>query len=656
MKNKPTHQFFVWLLSGGLFLLTTILVPGFFNPASALRFEMGDLQGSFDTTVSYGLKWRVQDRDESILGLAPPTNGEAFSVNGDNGNLNFDKGLVSNAPKITSDLLLEYKNISAFVRGTAFYDFEVENSHMDKMELSDDALELVGSDARILDAYLSAYFDIAGMPFDIRLGDQVVSWGEGTFFQGGINTINPVNVSALRVPGSELKEGLIPEGMVYASMGITNNTTLEGLYLYDWDETDIDPVGSYFSTSDAAGEGGQLVYLGFGSVSDEGTLLPGGLDQDFLAVSRGPDAKADDSGQYGVALRYFSEALNDTEFGLFYVNYHSRVPILSTQTGNALGVGAASLANFQQTVGGLVQQLMGAGMDAATAQATAASQVAPLLVDAYSQTGFYFTEYPEDIQMYGLSFNTSLGATGIALQGEIAYRKDLPLQVDDIELVLAYLSPIGFNPAYRDNQVSQYLNQSQPYGADEIIHGFIERDVYQASMTATQVFGPTMGADNLTVLCEVGYTRVDDMPDTSELRLESAGTYTSGNPSQALPPGMDPTKPFGGAHAGKAYENPRHFADADSWGYRMLAKLTYEDAIGPVGLAPRVAWQHDVSGNSPAPGGNFIENRKAITFGVTATYLSTWSIDVSYTNYFGADRYNLINDRDFAQANIKYSF
>ena len=30
--------------------------------------------------------------------------------------------------------------------------------------------------------------------------------------------------------------------------------------------------------------------------------------------------------------------------------------------------------------------------------------------------------------------------------------------------------------------------------------------------------------------------------------------------------------------------------------------------------------------------------------------------DVSYTDFFGAGRYNLINDRDFVAANLKFSF
>ncbi|MBC2717175.1 MAG: DUF1302 domain-containing protein [Desulfobacteraceae bacterium] len=633
MKNKPLNQFFVCVLSVGFILFAAILLPVFSNPASAFQFEKGELQGSLDTTVSYGLRWRVQDRDQDIIGLT--NGGNAFSVNGDNGNLNFTTGIVSNVPKITSDLELDYKNFGAFVRGSAFYDFQVEDGHMNKIELTDGALDLVGSDIKLLDAYISGSFEIAEKPLEIRVGDQVVSWGEGTFFQGGINAINPIDVGAIRLPGAELREALVPEGMVYAAMGVTDNLSFEGLYLYNWDNTDIDPPGSYFATTDVAGEGGEKVMLAFGSISDEGTDLgPLGFDPDFLAVKRGPSDNADDDGQYGMAFRYFSEALNDTEFGFYYLNYHSRVPILSARTGTEEGVAGSTTAAFLQT-------LAAVGGDVPTA--------AGLTVNNYSKTGYYFTEYPEDIQMFGISFNTGLGASGIALQGEIAYRKDLPLQVDDVELVLAYLSPIGFNPAYKDNQVGVY-------SADEIIHGYIERDVGQVQMTATKVFGPTFGADIFLLLGEVGVTYVDDMPDQSEIRLESAGTYTSGNPSQAVLPATDPTKPFGGAHAGKAYEPASHFADATSWGYRLVSKLVYEDAIGPVGLAPRVVWQHDVSGNSPGPGGNFIENRRAITAGLTGTYLSVWSVDVSYTNFFGADRYNLINDRDFIQTNIKYSF
>ncbi|MEA3362607.1 MAG: DUF1302 family protein, partial [Thermodesulfobacteriota bacterium] len=80
------------------------------------------------------------------------------------------------------------------------------------------------------------------------------------------------------------------------------------------------------------------------------------------------------------------------------------------------------------------------------------------------------------------------------------------------------------------------------------------------------------------------------------------------------------------------------------------------NAIGAVTLSPRIAWAHDVSGTTPGPGGNFIEDRKAVTLGLGANYLNQWTADLSYTDYFGAGRYNLVNDRDFVAFNIKYSF
>ena len=137
------------------------------------------------------------------------------------------------------------------------------------------------------------------------------------------------------------------------------------------------------------------------------------------------------------------------------------------------------------------------------------------------------------------------------------------------------------------------------------------------------------------------------MPSKSDLRLEGPGTYTSGNKAQSEP---------GGVHAGKKAEPSDAFADADSWGYRAVAKLDFNNAIGSVTLSPRIAWAHDVNGNTPGPGGSFVEGRKAITFGLGADYQSTWSADLSYTDFFGAGRYNLVNDRDFVAFNIKYSF
>ncbi|MDH3454012.1 MAG: DUF1302 domain-containing protein, partial [Desulfuromonadales bacterium] len=228
---------------GRLGVVLPVLLAMFWGtPATAFQFNLGEVNGSFDSTLSYGLSWRMADRDKDIIGLA--NGGTAYSLNGDDGNLNYDDGdLISNAAKITSELALDYNNFGLFVRGSAFYDFEAQDGDRARTQLSDDVLDLVGKDAKLLDAYLWWNFQAGDALGQIRLGDQDLSWGESTFIQNGINVINPFDVSALRVPGAELKEGLVPVGMISASISPTENLTFEAFYQYDWEKVEIDPTG-----------------------------------------------------------------------------------------------------------------------------------------------------------------------------------------------------------------------------------------------------------------------------------------------------------------------------------------------------------------------------------------------------------------------------
>ncbi|MDH3997410.1 MAG: DUF1302 domain-containing protein, partial [Desulfuromonadales bacterium] len=138
--------------------------------SQAFQFEYGDVTGSLDTTVSYGATWRVSDRDKDLyrgfyLDPGPvDLGGNMASVNHDNGNLNYDKGLISSVAKMTSELDLVYRDqFGFFVRGTGFYDWENEEGERDKEPLSSDALELVGSDVKLLDAFVWGEGDVGEM-------------------------------------------------------------------------------------------------------------------------------------------------------------------------------------------------------------------------------------------------------------------------------------------------------------------------------------------------------------------------------------------------------------------------------------------------------------------------------------------------------------
>jgi hypothetical protein len=263
-------------------------------------------------------------------------------------------------------------------------------------------------------------------------------------------------------------------------------------------------------------------------------------------------------------------------------------------------------------------------------------------VSIFAQTANWYTAYPEDIKLYGLSWNAQLGTSGIAFQGEVSYRQDNPLQVDDVELLFAALSPLSSR--YAD--ASQITNGT-PLGFSEEAEGFRRFDTSQLQFTLTKIVSRFLGADQAVFVGEFGFNWVFDLPTKDELRFEGPGTYTSGNPAMSLPTGL---------HPGQDWERPEHFADDFSWGYRLVSRLTYNNAIGAWSLAPRISWQHDVSGVTPAPGGSFIDGRTALSVGIQAAYQNAWQVDLSYTRYDGADRYNLINDRDFIGGFIKFSF
>jgi len=599
--------------------------------AAAEEAAPSEFKWNWDNTVTYGLGFRLRDQDERIIGLA--AGGKAYSVNGDDGNQNYDTGIFTNAVKWTTEFEFSYGNFGGFVRAFAFYDFENENGDRARTELSDDALERVGKRAEIRDAFGYVRFKMGQMPGEIRAGWQVINWGESTFIQGGINAINPLDVSVLRVPGAELRDALLPVGAVKFSVKPTNTTSFEAFYQFTWEDLKIDPVGSYFSTTDIAGAGAEKVMLGFGSVPDTVPVghapLPPTFNPIGTAVPRRDSEEPSEQGQYGAAIRYLGDALGGTEFGLYFVNYHSRLPLIMAHTGSPTGV-------LPPVLGG---------------------------VSNYASTAYYFLTYPEDIQLLGASFNTQLGRTGVALQGEVSHRWRVPLQLDDVELLFAALSPLRLQqppipalaPIIGAGRLFAQYNQIGAFGFNETIRGYKRFDTTQVQVTGTKAFSNVFWADQMVLVGEVGWGTVHGFPDQSVQRLEGPGTYTSGNPvfTQA---GVQP-----------ATQLADTFPTENAWGYVIAGRFEYNNAFAAVNVTPRFSFAQDVSGTSPGPGGNFIEGRKAFTAGLGFQYRINWEFDLSYTDFFGAEidgdlaartagRYNLINDRDFIAANVKYSF
>ncbi len=623
-----------------------------------MPFSSGELKGSFDSTLSFGGLYRLKDAANQYYGTSFSLGGVPGlqnSVNTDDGNLNYGKGWASQLLKGNHDLELKYRNFGALVRGYWFKDFKADETR--RTPLSEQAKDRVVSGGELLDLFARVEFDVAGgLPFDLRIGRQVLSLGESTFIPNGINVVNSADLSKLRVPGSELKEALLPVNMVKASIGLTPNLTLEPFWLLEFRRNELEPAGTYFSTNDFATRGGDTVWLGFGTVADRGSTIGG--------IAREKDRDAGNYNQYGLATRLLVPALNNTEFGFYYARYNSRSPVISARTPlgpvntdltgpltaafirggvPAAQAGPQAAAIFQLIVRSQLAPTSLTPVELATLQSASvqaaiagARQIALLTAAA---SGRYFTDYVEGLNLYGASFNTSIGKTGISWQGEVSLKQDVPLQVDDVELLFATLSSLAPNFG-QASQMGSYLGQ---YGRE--IPGYRRHKVWTAQSTLTKVFGPVLGSEQFTLLGEVGGVWAN-LPAKSTLRYDGPATFSSAS-AAAMTLAGSPTIPATPESA---------FADDFSWGYQVLGRLDYNNVFPNVNMQPSLAFTHDVSGNTPLPVGNYIRGRKSVNVAVEFNYRNAWSLEFRYVNFFGAGRYNLFGDRDYFATTVKYSF
>ncbi|MFG0582091.1 DUF1302 domain-containing protein [Pseudomonas sp. zjy_9] len=591
-------------------------------PAFGVTFNIGEIEGQFDSSLSVGASWSTEKADKDLIGVN--NGGRGLSQTSDDGHLNFKRGeTFSKIFKGIHDLELRYGDTGVFVRGKYWYDFELKDESRLFKDIDDSNRKqsAQASGAEILDAFIYHNYSIGDQPGSVRLGKQVVSWGESTFIGNSINSINPIDVSAFRRPGAEIKEGLIPVNMFYVSQSLTENLSAEAFYQLEWDQTVIDNCGTFFSQADIASDGcdDNLRVLNKRSTLSPAALAglaPFGVNvnEEGVRVARSGDRDARDSGQWGGAFRYFAESI-DTEFGLYFMNYHSRAPIFSAT-----------------------------GAPAALYTAVGASPLAPLIIAGNSS---YFMEYPEDIRLYGLSFSTTL-PTGTAWSGEFSYRPNAPVQLNSTDILYSGLTPLP-------GRSGVSLLQGVP-GQDQ--HGYRRKEISQFQTTFTHFFDQVMGASRLTLVGEVGVVHVGGLESSSDVRYGRDPIYgpgpLAGTTCQALN-----TSTIAGAGAGASSANVSKYCEDDgfvtstSWGYRVRAIWDYPNALAGMNLRPSVAWSHDVDGYGP--NGMFNEGAKAVSLGLNAEYQNTYTADLSYTSFFDG-KYNTSVDRDFVALSFGVNF
>jgi len=637
MKTRTVQKLFLGSMAGAAMLFAA-------GTAQAVDFNFGEVTLSVDNTASVGVGVRTSSQNcinVSIYnggcvvstGAVSPISGNAkgisYGVNDDDGNVNTDQGDIYSAPvKLTTDFELKYQNYGAFVRTKLFYDhwvYEELGTHDNRFgsrpitdaRRGDDARRFGGRGADILDAFVYGNFDVAGMPTTLRAGKQVINWGESLFIQGGISSYLPVDVSALRTPGSELKEGYLPTEAIYGSIGLPYNINLEAFWQFGWTKTSLDACGTFFSGTDAACEGGQYV-MNAGEYPTAPILIP-----------RQESEEGDDTGTFGVAFKHYAEWLNGgTDLGFYFTRQSLTLPIGTFTATNpalqqydasnpfsgyngALALAGGDLAQFCTLVGA-----PGAACFAPTVvppggpagpEGVSPFQVA-FIAAANAKT--YLTQYVNDVDSFGFSFNTSIPLLGgSALSGELNYTPDMPFALNDVAINCNDLenSNVGGvlgvpNVFCRPGSTNAAPGQAiRGYDYQEALVGQLGTI---STLSQSNPVVNAIGGDIMFLVFNAGFQYIADLDSaTNRLSIPRAANVDP-NPVTTNILGDDGCKPSNNPAGTGSLCSPK-YADSFSWGYRLSSSVDYNNAFGTAWtLSPNIQWAHDVSGYSAGPVGS----------------------------------------------------
>ncbi|MBI3171373.1 MAG: DUF1302 family protein, partial [Hydrocarboniphaga effusa] len=306
-------------------------------------------------------------------------------------------------------------------------------------------LRQIGTDLQLFDLY---FYGALPLPLledkqlTFKVGRQTINWGESTALViNSLNQVNAVNANNLTRTGFDLSELYVPSGMLTLSTELFEATTIEAFYGYEWEPLEIPAPGSFYSFADAGTNNTVgVASISFGGPAEDPDRVAAplnnplsGLTNTTTSILRRPDNEARDSGQYGFTVKYFAEWLNNgTELAFYFMNYHSKLPYVSFYAADESC--ARQGADHSQDGGEDINATNGIELLLACPDLPLVHQ--PDHVDARTATSnavpidtvqFQF-EYPEDLKLYGISFNTTMG--DFSIQGEVAYRPDSPLQVD----------------------------------------------------------------------------------------------------------------------------------------------------------------------------------------------------------------------------------
>jgi hypothetical protein len=598
----------------GVMALGAAALAGIILPAAcawAETFTLGDAQVSFETTLSAGVGIRTSPQNPYFL---TPAHGGYYTGTQYPSDLNWPQGQAFQAPFAgTNDLQIDWSNYTAFFRANYFVDpINSDPNSAAYKPLSHSAVNTVGHSFHLLDGFVRGNYDVLDEKQSVTFGWQTFNWGESLYIRNGLNAVNPINVAGIHAAGADIRSLYYPVPAISARTSLPDGFSLEAFDEFIWAKSQLDPYGTFFSTDVAVTPGAS------------GVTLPPAIQALGLGanIPRIDDRKATDGGEFGVALRKSFDAMGGGEFGLYAENYGDRFPVASFRTGAAIVPKG----------------------------------------ETYSQTTSYYAEYPNHIQYFGASLSMA-GPFGSALQGEVSFSPNTPLQENPLPLVAASLGPalsaklalycrFGIKLACTkeaDLLGTTYIAENGLPGYDQAIDGYKRFDITHVRVSDIETFNAIGGTPikSWSLAMEYGLDVINDFPTAANTPYYRALSTYSLNQGDAN---------FFNNGVVNSNGEPTQF----SQGVVGRVGFNMPDLIaGIIDVNPSLAVEWDFQGTSPAPLLTFDEHLVTATVGINFSYLQKWQANIAYTSHYGlgGSAVQSVNlDRDYVSLSASYRF
>jgi hypothetical protein len=578
--------------------VSMILVLGTMSAAAA-DFDLAGGQLSIKGSVTAGTAYRTESQDTALL---PNVNSSQVGIvgtaitatagrNQDDGNLNFSKGHpVSQV--VNGYLSMEYRSgaYGGLFSAKAWYDYLLEkgdvpwgnspNGYAPNAPLSDAGAQPRSkfSGVALDNLYVNGRNDVGGAPLEWKLGWQKLDWGNRYLVVGGLRDLNPIDIPALTRPGmlQRDQETRIPVPQIFARLGVAKSTSLEGFYQFHFERNAANQCGTFYSPADWVADGCNAVV--FGNQTDRAAIATNNF------IHRTANVLPSNGGQFGLALTQSVEQWA-SKFGFYFTQFHSR----------------AGYASF--TTSG---------------RPTGAPPYVPGNADGLNPT--YFLEWPDNIRMFGLTFETTFkGGTAF---GELTYRPNQPLQFNAADLLNAVVTTGG------PTQLRDRANAVPPGG---VLTGFERHKAVQLQLGGVGQLPGVLGAVGMNWGAEVVYKGIPNLPDPNVLRFGRSDIFGQGPVNGTCPPPAVPSQCTSDG-----------YVSGSAWGFRTVLGLRYANVFDGVDLVPSMLYGRDLHGWSGD--GAILQGRNLGILSLRANFRGGFVADIDWVPTWGGT-YNNQRDR-----------